>query len=466
MSIKISELPNITLPDLITTSSTGVVPIVANTGTVTTTFKTTVSNVKSFIQTGNLNVSGAITANLTSTVANLIITGNLNVQGTTTTTSSQNLSTNSSIIDLHTFNSNLSPWTSDDGRDIGLRFFWYKAGAAGTSALVWENDSAYLTWYGTGVGNANTGTVSGTLGTMQLGQLLISNNTITTANATGALQVSGGTSVGGNLWVTSNTRLEGPTTMSSTVNIAGTVTMPNLFVNSTATFGSTVSAAAAATINQLTVNTTSILNGTTTVNNVNPSANANANIGSTFNQFNTIFTRTVNANSIVVSANSTLNGTTTVSNILPSSNNTSNIGSITSQFNTVFALATSALYADLAEKYVADAVYIPGTVVIFGGTEEITVVSSFADVRVAGVISTDPAYLMNSGSAGTPVALRGKVPVRVTGPVAKGDLLVTSVHPGVAQAAPAIDVNPLAVFAKSIEEDSDAGERLIMAVVI
>jgi hypothetical protein len=466
MSIKISELPNITLPDLITTSSTGVVPIVANTGTVTTTFKTTVSNVKSFIQTGNLNVSGAITANLTSTVANLIITGNLNVQGTTTTTSSQNLSTNSSIIDLHTFNSNLSPWTSDDGRDIGLRFFWYKAGAAGTSALVWENDSAYLTWYGTGVGNANTGTVSGTLGTMQLGQLLISNNTITTANATGALQVSGGTSVGGNLWVTSNTRLAGPTTMSSTVNIAGTVTMPNLFVNSTATFGSTVSAAAAATINQLTVNTTSILNGTTTVNNVNPSANANANIGSISNQFNTIFTRTVNANSIVVSANSTLNGTTTVSNILPSSNNTANIGSITSQFNTVFAMATSALYADLAEKYVADAVYIPGTVVIFGGTEEITVVSSFADVRVAGVISTDPAYLMNSGSAGTPVALRGKVPVRVAGPVVKGDLLVTSVHPGVAQAAPAVDVNPLAVFAKSIEEDNNTGERLIMAVVI
>jgi hypothetical protein len=168
----------------------------------------------------------------------------------------------------------------------------------------------------------------------------------------------------------------------------------------------------------------------------------------------------------VESANSTLNGTTTVSNILPSGNNTANIGSITSQFNTVFALATSALYADLAEKYVADAEYTPGTVVIFGGTEEITVVSSFADVRVAGVISTDPAYLMNSGSAGTPVALRGKVPVRVAGPVVKGDLLVTSVHPGVAQAAPAIDVNPLAVFAKSIEEDSDTGERLIMAVVI
>lgn len=457
MSIKISELPNITLPDLITTSSIGVVPIVANTGTGITTYKTTVSNVKSFIQTGNLNVSGAITANLTSTVANLIITGNLNVQGTTTTTSSQNLSTNSSIIDLHTFNSNLSPWTSDDGRDIGLRFFWYKAGSAGTSALVWENDSAYLTWYGTGVGNANTGTVSGTLGTMQLGQVLISNNTITTANATGALQVSGGTSVGGNLWVTGNTRLVGPTTMGSTVNIAGTVTMPNLFVNSTATFGSTVSAAAGATINQLTVNTTSILNGTTTVNNINPSANANANIGSTSNQFNSVFARSINSNTLTVSGpiNTTANISTT-GNIIVS-------GNINAQY--LVGIAVQSWYADLAEKYVADAEYAPGTVVVFGGSEEITITDQPTDTRVAGAISTDPAYLMNSDCNGLPVALRGKIPVRVIGIVTKGCPLVTSHIPGVAQATTDL-VNPLAVFAKSMVDDNGTEERLIMAVVI
>lgn len=460
MSVKISELPNITLPDLITTSSTGVVPIVANTGTAITTYKTTVSNVKSYIETGNLNVSGAITANLTSTVANLIITGNLNVQGTTTTTSSQNLSTNSSVIDLHTFSSNLDPWTSDDGRDIGLRFFWYKSGAPGTSALVWENSNTYLTWYGDGVGNANTGAISGNLGTMQLGQMLVANNTATTANATGALQVSGGTSVGGNLWVSGNTTLVDSVTMGSTVTVAGTVTLPNLLVNSTATFGSTVTAATSAVINQLNVNTTSILNGTVTVNNVNPSANANANIGSSTNQFNTIF-----AKSVVVGSNSSILGTLTVNNILPSGNATANIGSTANQFDTVFAKATSAQYADLAEKYVADAVYAPGTVVVFGGTEEITVTGEPADTKVAGAISTDPAYLMNSESAGLPVALRGKIPVRVIGIVTKGCPLVTSYIPGVAQAAEDT-VNPLAVFAKSIVDDNRLTERLIMAVVI
>jgi hypothetical protein len=465
MSVKISELPNITLPDLITTSSTGVVPIVANTGTAVATYKTTVSNVKSYIETGNLNVSGAIRANLTSTVANLIITGNLNVQGTTTTTSSQNLSTNSSVIDLHTFSSNLDPWTSDDGRDIGLRFFWYKAGAAGTSALVWENSNAYLTWYGDGVGNANTGSISGNLGTMQLGQMLVSNATPTTANATGALQVGGGTSIGGNLWVASNTTLVDSVSMGSTVTIAGTVTLPNLYVNSTATFGSTVSAAAAAVINQLTVNTTSILNGTVTVNNVNPSSNANANIGSVSNQFNTIFARTVNSNQLVVSSTTTLHGTTTVNNVLPTGNANANIGSASSQFNTIFATATSAQYADLAEKYTADAVYSPGTVVVFGGPEEITVTNQAVDIRVAGAISTDPAYLMNSGSNGLPVALRGKIPVRVIGIVTKGCPLVTSHIPGTAQAA-SENVNPLAVFAKSIVDDNRTEERLIMAVVI
>jgi len=457
MSVKISELPNITLPDLITTSSTGVLPIVANTGTITTTYKTTVGNVKSFIQTGNLNVSGAITANLTSTVANLIITGNLSVQGTTTTTSSQNLSTNSSIIDLHTFSSNLNPWTSDDGRDIGLRFFWYKSGAAGTSALVWENSNAYLTWYGTGVGNANTGVISGTLGTMQLGQILVANNTPTTGNATGALQVGGGTSVGGNLYVGGNTTIIDSASFGSTVTIAGAVTVPSLTVNSTATFGSSINAGAGVTVNQLSVNTTATLNGTVTLNNILPSANANANIGSTTNQFNSVFARAITSNTLTVTGPVTTSANiSTTGNIIVSGN-----------INATYLVGTAvqSWYADLAEKYIADAEYTPGTVVIFGGTEEITVTTIPADTRVSGAISTDPAYLMNSDSNGLPVALRGKIPVRVIGVVTKGCPLVTSHIPGVAQAA-TDTVNPLAVFAKSMVDDNRTDERLIMAVVI
>ena len=131
MSLKISQLPNLAASTLTSiSSSAAIIPIVANAGTQNVTYNTTMANVKTFIETGNLNVTGAVNGNLTSTFANLVITGNLNVQGTTTTTSSQNLSTNSSVIDLHTFNSNLAPWTSDDGRDIGLRFFWYKGSTA------------------------------------------------------------------------------------------------------------------------------------------------------------------------------------------------------------------------------------------------------------------------------------------------------------------------------------------------
>jgi hypothetical protein len=147
-------------------------------------------------------------------------------------------------------------------------------------------------------------------------------------------------------------------------------------------------------------------------------------------------------------------------------NGVGNIGSSTGYFNTVFATATSAQYADLAENYLADAEYAPGTVVIFGGEQEITVTTEAADERVAGVISTNPAYLMNSGELGLPVALRGKVPVRVVGPVAKGDSLVTSTTPGVAFSVGRERVYGQAIFAKSLESNNSDGEKVILAVII
>jgi hypothetical protein len=111
-----------------------------------------------------------------------------------------------------------------------------------------------------------------------------------------------------------------------------------------------------------------------------------------------------------------------------------NIGSSTQRFagmyaNNVFATATSALYADLAERYVADADYAPGTVLSFGGNVEVTLTSTDADRRVAGVVSTNPSYIMNSECAGefvATVALTGRVPTQVTGTVRKGDLMVSA----------------------------------------
>jgi len=128
--------------------------------------------------------------------------------------------------------------------------------------------------------------------------------------------------------------------------------------------------------------------------------------------------------------------------------------------------STQAQYADLAEKYESDSFYEVGTVVVFGGEKEITVTDKFSDTRVAGVISAAPAYLMNSGSDGLPVALRGKVLVKVIGFIEKGDLLVSSSTPGLAESVGDLVSHGHAVFAKSLESHSGSEEKTIHAVII
>lgn len=492
MSVKISQLPNLTLADL-TSVSTAILPIVANTGTADTTYQTTIGNVKSFVEYGNLHVTGAVFANLTSSFANVIVAGNLVVQGTTQTVSSQSLSSNASIIDLHTFDAGLDPWTVDDGKDIGVRFFWNKSGTAGTSALVWENSNTYLTWYGSGVSNANTGLLTGTLGTMQLGQLLIANNTPTTGNATGALQVSGGISTGGNLWVTgsidntgyvsstgagtfASLQANGATTLGSTLVVSAQATVNSLAVNSYVTVDTTLTTGGNATVNGLRVNASATVGTTlsaaggiqnTPIGNVTPSSSLFTTVAASGNI--TASALTVN-NSVTVGTTLAVTGNVTVlanintGNVIPLTANTYTLGSSAKWFSTVYATATQTLYADLAEKYEADAEYEPGTVVVFGGDKEITTTAQFADTRVAGAVSTDPAYLMNSQAIGLPIALRGKIPVKVVGAVSKGDLLVTSTVPGYAESASTADNN--AVFAKSLVNDDATNERVIWAVIL
>jgi trimeric autotransporter adhesin len=130
----------------------------------------------------------------------------------------------------------------------------------------------------------------------------------------------------------------------------------------------------------------------------------------------------------------TMGGTLTSKAILPDTTLTYDIGSTGNKYNTVYAKATSAQYADLAEIYESDQPYPVGTVVIFGGDKEITQAMADADPRVAGVISENPAYLMNSNAIGQPVALMGKVKCRVVGHINKGDMLSShSTHNGVAK---------------------------------
>ena len=142
-----------------------------------------------------------------------------------------------------------------------------------------------------------------------------------------------------------------------------------------------------------------------------------------------------------------------------------NIGAVGATFNTIFAKATTAQYADLAERYTSDAEYPPGTVVVFGGEKEITVSTTSHNTAVAGVISTDPAYLMNAECIGLPVALTGRVPCQVQGPVAKGAVLVTSTTPGVAQAIDNSKFLPGCVIGKALESINTNNIQTIEVVV-
>ena len=164
-------------------------------------------------------------------------------------------------------------------------------------------------------------------------------------------------------------------------------------------------------------------------------------------------------------ANATV-GVTGITNL--NANAVGNIGSSSSYFNTVFATATTALYADVAERFHADEIYEPGTVVELGGPCEITISRSELSDNVFGVISTRAAYLMNAG-AGTdathpPVAMTGRVPVRVTGSVRKGDRLVSAGN-GLARAARREEITSMNVIGRSLQDKPQEEAGVIEAIV-
>ena len=124
----------------------------------------------------------------------------------------------------------------------------------------------------------------------------------------------------------------------------------------------------------------------------------------------------------------TLTGLTLANAAVLSWGSNTNVGTITGNISLSAGSRLQATYADLAEKYAGDASYEVGTVLMFGGDQEVTIATEYDSHRVAGVVSDSAAYIMNSGIvADHPItlALTGRVPVKVHGPVAKGDLMVS-----------------------------------------
>ena len=140
-------------------------------------------------------------------------------------------------------------------------------------------------------------------------------------------------------------------------------------------------------------------------------------------------------------------------------------GSIQGNWSLVGASKLQATYADLAEYYEGDTDYEPGTVLVFGGDKEVTTTGMMNDTRSAGVVTTNPAYVMNSEQTGIKVciALAGRIPCKVIGRVKKGDLLTTSATVGYAMKA----TNPTlgAIIGKALE-NKDYGEAGVIQIAV
>ena len=140
-------------------------------------------------------------------------------------------------------------------------------------------------------------------------------------------------------------------------------------------------------------------------------------------------------------------------------------GTITGDWSLSSGSKLQSTYADLAEMYSADAEYEVGTVLVFGGDAEVTTTDAKGDHRVAGVVSAEPAFVMNQDCPGiaTCIALQGRVPVKVIGKVQKGDMLVSSAIPGYAIVNNTPNVGTVSGKAVGTKEDDAKG---IVEVVV
>jgi hypothetical protein len=263
---------------------------------------------------------------------------------------------------------------------------------------------------------AGTSTDSDKLGSVAAANYLRSNANDTTSGTLGVINDSGlsvgsdsdlSITVDGTGVVVANTVVD--TDITFKVNDGGVTTTVMTVDGSLARVG----------IGTTTPSTALEVNGTITATSITTAVSGNVTGNLTSSGANTMGTLT-------------MAGTITSKAIAPDADASYDIGTSSKGYSTVHAKATSAQYADLAEIYETDNNYEVGTVVVFGGTKETTTTDQKYDTRVAGVISENPAYIMNSKSDGQPVALAGKVKCKVHGTISKGTMLVASERTGCA----------------------------------
>lgn len=192
-----------------------------------------------------------------------------------------------------------------------------------------------------------------------------------------------------------------------------------------------------------------------------PGVNNTSNIGSSALRYATVYATSFNgtatqADSLNVGGSYRTASTASSTNTIAARDSSGNIYA-----NRFEGVAAEAEYADLAEKYATDIEYPVGTVVAVGGEKEVRA-AMFGD-RAIGVISANPAYLMNSEAEGQAVALKGRVPVRIIGSIKKGDRLIAA-DDGCAIRATFHQFSD--VFGIALESNDDTGEKIIEAVIL
>ena len=428
-NVRVAASGNVTVSsagtaDVLTVTATGAnIAGTLNTGTgnanvgnlgVTTVVATTLTGTLSTAAQPNITSTGALTSlSVTGNITggnllintDAVITGNLTVQGNTTTINSNVITTNDLNITVGN-NQSTGAALNNAGIDVGSN-----------NLATWRFNNATTSW------QSNIAVMPTANGTLTLGG---------TSNYWGAAYVTTldatGNIAGGNL---SGTNIVGTLTTAAQTNITSVGTLGSLSVTGNITSGNlsgTNIVGTLTTASQTNITSVGTLGSLSVTGNVS-TGNVSGTAGTFTNVTGTLQTAAqTNVTSVGTLSGLTINNAT-IAITNGAANGSGNIGSSSGVFNTVFAKATSAQYADLAEKYTADTDYAPGTVVKFGGSAEITVCNNDHDPEIAGVVSTNPAYIMNAGLQGehvVSVALTGRVPCHVRGPVRRGQMLVSA----------------------------------------
>jgi hypothetical protein len=403
------------------------------------------------------------------TTGDVTIAGNLTVNGNSTVINANNITINDTLI----YMANANPANSYDIGIVGhftagtyqhtgvvrqassntWTFFSNVATEPSGNVLTFDSNTVYdtikvggIVW---GNGASFVDSVSG-YGNTQVASYLTTYRGALTANNFNSTAVYAGTigntgaSLVGTIATAAQTNITSVGTLTS-LGVGGTITATTLQAGTIGNAGASIQGATGAFTGAVTGNTfAGIAVYAGTIGNTGAALT-----GATLTTSGTI---TINSSS----------GVTAIAN--GGTNGVGNIGTSSTGFNTIFAKAASAQYADLAECYVADAAYAPGTVIDFGGDKEVTLSTTDASRRVAGVVTTNPAYLMNSHLEAefvAAIALQGRVPTLVQGPVAKGDTMVSA---GNGRARAEADPKVSTVIGKALE-DFDGIEGIIEVVV-